>query len=149
MGFVFVDESSGVARAALGIFFQPVINGSVRFGAHPTLIGGWGAAEINAHVKSRGAAGLKVYRFKLDGTIDPPPSNDPNLAHDYLAFTDTELWYYDSNEGSGGAEFSPWLTIEFDVAKNRFYNLWVFARVNAMSDGCDLFWAKMKWKFVT
>jgi hypothetical protein len=157
------DESNGVARAALGIFFQPVVNGKVKFGAHPgPLIYFWYTDCILCDVKSRGAVGLQVYRFKLDGTLDPSPSNSPvEPAHDYFATTDTELWYSDSSDGSHDGAVSPWMAIEFDVSKNRFYNLWVYTRVNAHSDGANWDYAgaaraemngflpKMKWKFVT
>jgi hypothetical protein len=169
-GFVFCDvkcpqggnDSNGVARSALGIFFQPVVDGKVRFSATPSLIFFWYTHCILADARSRGAVGLQVYRFKFDGTLDPSPNNGPFDVHDYFASVDSEQWYNTScQEGTHSGSLSPPMTIEFAVSKNRFYNLWVYARTNADADGGDFFYdsaaraemngivPKMTWKFVT
>jgi hypothetical protein len=152
------SESTGVSRAAVGIFFQPLFDGEVRFGAHPgPLIYHWYADAINCDVNSRGAVGLRAYRFKLDQTVDAPSSD-----HDYFLDKDWELWY---KEGGGPHDgtFNPWLTTDyFHVSKDRYYNFWVYMRLNAHSDGAEsVLWAGMaaaqmngfvpriKWKYLT
>jgi hypothetical protein len=169
-GFVFCDvkcpedgnESNGVGRSALGIFFQPILDGKVRFSATPSLIFFWYTLCFLADARSRGAVGLQVYRFKLDGTLDPSANNGPFDVHDYFATVDSEQWFSDScQEEPHSGNLSPAMTIEFAVSRNRFYNLWADTRVNANADGGGLFYdsaaraemngmvPKMTWKFVT
>lgn len=158
------DESSGWAWSALGILFSPFYNGNVRFGARPIVDYWWYDASFLADSKSRGAVGLLVYRFKLDGTLDPPPPSGSPVGDspDYIASTDDELWYDDSGGGDNHqGEKQPTLTVDFPVSKSRFYNLWCYARVNASADGGGWYYdsaaaawmagniPSLKWKFVT
>jgi hypothetical protein len=135
------DASWGRAWSAVGIFFQPKFDGVLKVSSTPPSVSiYWYTAASNAQARSAAKAGIRVYRF-VSGTRKQDP------ADRFLTQNSNPLWddridadlFQTSGDGPVSDEISPALTCgPFSVSKEFFYNLWVYFKTAASSDGADL-----------
>jgi hypothetical protein len=129
------DGSWGVGFSGLGIIFKPIFGGNLVFTATLSPIYFWYTGCTFADARSYGWYGLRVYRFRLDGTQDPPDT--------WYQKTTVQIWSDESwwsgegpNEGIAPQAFG----LNFGVSKDYYYALWAYYRVKASADGGGVFY---------
>lgn len=127
------NDASGSARAALGIYFRPMVeNGILRLSSSPAFNYRWHTICAFASAHSDGFIGLYVGRYNLSGGFDGAPVNQ------IISLWNDDSWWSGAGSNTGSNSGFP-LFAQFNVDSSHWYALWVWCGGRASGAGWGVF----------
>lgn len=122
-------DASGSARAAVGIFFQPVVvNGILRLWSNPAINYEWWTYCVFASAHSDAFIGLYVGSYTFAGGFDGAPVDQ------MITLWSDDSWWAGAGDHTGTNSGYP-LFAEFNVDSSHWYAMWVWCGGTASGDG--------------